>query len=411
MAQQTFSGVPGTFSAGEILTASDQEKLREFILYLIKDGDETDTGEVSPVIMDLGNDRVGINTAAPLNTLDCIGDLFVGDTSRTYAGHAQYGGLCFPRGEIFFSNTNAANQIALASNVTMGSDGGWDAINTEVSALLAIDDARIIASNALSVSAGAAPTFQERLHIAQPTGSTAPYFEIPAAGDYVYVLGASGWNGAGDAAIVRLGSGSANEIFGCGYVYGTGMVLSVYKGGGGGTFGANSFDAVTIGDDASAGNVSIAGALSKGSGTFDIPHPVKGGDWRLRHSFIEGPQADLIYRGTVTLAGGTATVDLDEASNMTDGTWEALCGDPWALVASSGNAVEWSLSGKTLTVTSSTADAVCSWIVMAERHDDHMKDVSTIADPDGHLIVEYEKEAVDPDFKYPGHDEEAEEAA
>jgi hypothetical protein len=157
--------------------------------------------------------------------------------------------------------------------------------------------------------------------------------------------------------------------------------------------------------------VDIVGALSKGSGTFDIVHPIKGGDWRLRHSFIEGPQADLIYRGTVTLAGGTATVDLDEASNMTDGTWEALCRDPWAMVASSGNAVEWSLSGKTLTITSDTADAVCSWMVIAERQDDHIKDVSTIADPDGHLIVEYEKEAVDPDFKYPGHDEEAEEAA
>ena len=69
MAQQTFSGVPGTFSAGEILTASDQEKLRDFILYLIKDGDETDTGEVSPLILDLGNDRVGVNSDTPLNRL------------------------------------------------------------------------------------------------------------------------------------------------------------------------------------------------------------------------------------------------------------------------------------------------------------------------------------------------------
>ena len=60
MAQQTFSGVPGTFSAGEILTASDQEKLRDFILYLIKDGDETDTGETSPLILDLGSDVVDI---------------------------------------------------------------------------------------------------------------------------------------------------------------------------------------------------------------------------------------------------------------------------------------------------------------------------------------------------------------
>ena len=69
MAQQTFSGVPGDFTAGQVLTAADMDKLREFLLYLIKDGDETDTGEVSPVIMDLGNDRVGINEAAPASDL------------------------------------------------------------------------------------------------------------------------------------------------------------------------------------------------------------------------------------------------------------------------------------------------------------------------------------------------------
>ena len=143
--------------------------------------------------------------------------------------------------------------------------------------------------------------------------------------------------------------------------------------------------------DGSSGAVTVDGALSKGSGTFDIAHPIKGGDWRLRHSFIEGPQADLIYRGTVTLSGGTATVDLDTASNMTAGTWEALCRDPWSMAASSGNAVEWSLSGKTLTITSDTTDAVCSWMVIGERQDDHIKADSPIADDDGHLILEYER--------------------
>lgn len=65
MAQQTFSGVPAAFSAGEVLTSSDQEKLREFLLYLIKDGTETTTGSVSPVLLDLDNDRVGINETNP----------------------------------------------------------------------------------------------------------------------------------------------------------------------------------------------------------------------------------------------------------------------------------------------------------------------------------------------------------
>jgi len=70
MAQQTFSGVPGDFTAGQVLTAADMDLLREFLLYLIKDGDETDTGEVSPLILDLNDNRVGVNTDAPAHELD-----------------------------------------------------------------------------------------------------------------------------------------------------------------------------------------------------------------------------------------------------------------------------------------------------------------------------------------------------
>lgn len=80
MAQQTFSGVPADFSSGDVLTAAEMDKLREFILYLIKDGDETDTGEVSPLILDLNDDRVGINTAAPdkpLHIVTSSGDAYV----------------------------------------------------------------------------------------------------------------------------------------------------------------------------------------------------------------------------------------------------------------------------------------------------------------------------------------------
>ena len=120
--------------------------------------------------------------------------------------------------------------------------------------------------------------------------------------------------------------------------------------------------------------------------SFDIPHPIKGGNHRLRHYDTEGPRPDLIYRGTATLSGGTATVDLDTESDMTDGTWEALCTNPWALVASSGNAVEWSLSGKTLTITSDTIDAVCSWMVIGERNDANV----------GTITTEYEKDGSDP---------------
>ena len=163
------------------------------------------------------------------------------------------------------------------------------------------------------------------------------------------------------------------------------------------TTGSTLVTAMTIDDNS---NVVIAGSLSKGSGSFDIQHPTKGDAWRLRHSFIEGPQADLIYRGTVTLVNGSATVDLDEKAGMTDGTWLALCRDPWSMASSSGNIVEWVLNGKTLTITSATLDAVCPWIVMAERQDDHMasKD-NPMTGPAGDpaVITEYETTTATPE--------------
>ena len=133
----------------------------------------------------------------------------------------------------------------------------------------------------------------------------------------------------------------------------------------------------------------VVGSLSKTSGSFDIPHPTKGGDWRLRHSFIEGPTCDNIYRGTVTLTGGSATVDLDTVSNMTAGTFEALNKNLWSMVSSSGNAVTWSLSGKTLTI-NGPADAECCWMVIGERKDQAIID-SDMTNDDGELIVEYER--------------------
>ena len=62
MAQQTFSGVPGAFTAGEVLSSADMELIRDYLIAQIKEGMTGDTGEILPMIMDLTNNRIVLDT-------------------------------------------------------------------------------------------------------------------------------------------------------------------------------------------------------------------------------------------------------------------------------------------------------------------------------------------------------------
>ena len=152
--------------------------------------------------------------------------------------------------------------------------------------------------------------------------------------------------------------------------------------------------------ECSGTNLSVVGALSKGSGSFRIDHPLDSmkATHDLGHSFIEGPRADLIYRGSVQLSEGTATVDLDDAATMTNGTWELLCRDPqvWVQNQDGWTQVRGSVSGSTLTITAQDGDCTdtVSWLVVAERQDEHMMDTNW-TDNNGRVIVEPEKPAED----------------
>ncbi len=65
---------------------------------------------------------------------------------------------------------------------------------------------------------------------------------------------------------------------------------------------------MTIGQN---GNVTIAGSLSKASGTFKIDHPMDPENKFLYHSFVESPDMMNVYNGNVeTDANGFATVEL-----------------------------------------------------------------------------------------------------
>lgn len=146
------------------------------------------------------------------------------------------------------------------------------------------------------------------------------------------------------------------------------------------------------------GDCCIDGTLTKGAGTFDISHPTQE-EKRLRHSFVEGPRFDNIYRNKVRLIDGKAFVNLDTdcvspgGQTMTPGTWEKLNRNPDIFLQ---NLEGWSrLRGK---IKGSILEIECedenctdliSWMVVAERQDDFVINAE-ISDDEGRLILEYE---------------------
>ena len=135
----------------------------------------------------------------------------------------------------------------------------------------------------------------------------------------------------------------------------------------------------------------VVGALSKGSGSFKIDHPLKPDTHHLVHSFIEGPQADLIYRGKATLVNGRAEVNIDTVAGMTEGTFVALCREVQCFTSneSDWDAVRGSVSGNKLTIEcqNQSSSAIISWLVIGERQDKHMYETEW-TDENGKVIVE-----------------------
>ena len=138
--------------------------------------------------------------------------------------------------------------------------------------------------------------------------------------------------------------------------------------------------------------VVINGSLSKSSGSFRIEHPLdsKKSTHDLVHSFIEGPRADNIYRGKVTLDNGSATINLDIESNMTEGTFILLNREVQCFTTNETGwtAVKGRVTDNILQINSETtcSDEI-SWMVIGERHDKHMYDTEW-TDDNGKVIVE-----------------------
>ena len=142
------------------------------------------------------------------------------------------------------------------------------------------------------------------------------------------------------------------------------------------------------------GPLNVVGSVSKGSGSFRIRHPLESRDgYDLVHSFVEGPQADLIYRGVTQLVEGSAEINVDIEAGMTEGTFAVLnrCTQVFTTNESNWDAVRGSIEGNILTIESNVTDSTAriSWLVIGERQDEHMYDTEW-TDEDGRVIIEPE---------------------
>ena len=115
-------------------------------------------------------------------------------------------------------------------------------------------------------------------------------------------------------------------------------------------------------------------SFSAPSKNFLIDHPL-GNDMQLRHGSIEAPRYDLIYRGKSQLQNGRATVDIDQASAMTSGTFDSFT--TFARVTSLQNQTGFTrlkpspiVNGKfEIHAESSNCNDLVHWTVIAERKD------------------------------------------
>jgi hypothetical protein len=130
------------------------------------------------------------------------------------------------------------------------------------------------------------------------------------------------------------------------------------------------------------GNLSITGALSKGSGTFVIDHPLDPENKLLYHSFVESPDVKNMYDGVVVLDDtGSARIHLPEY-------FEALNKDfryQYAPIAESMPQlfVSQKIKDNSFVISGGVPGGKVSWQVTGIRHDPYI-----IANP---IIVEVPK--------------------
>jgi len=384
-------------------------------------------GNANMIRVDGGNDRVGIGESTPTKTLSVLGDAIIKNTvdgtyltlHSTQANNASGPDIILFRDStspadddalstIFYQGKNSAGStkdyMKVRTHIADVTDGTEDfkmdiQIMTAGNAVNALDiiPAELVINNAgidrdfrVESSGNANMLFVDAGNDRVGIGTSSPgkLFTIGESADGTKLrlnrAGVSEWDFSigNTSTLSGVGSGALEILPQNG---GTAQELAIGPAGGG-----TAYVHVT------ASGVTFSGSISKGSGSFRIDHPLpaKTDTHHLVHSFVEAPQADNIYRGSVDLVDGVATVNIDTAAGMTDGTFVLLNTNVQCFTSneSGWTAIKGSVSGNTLTITAqdnSCTDTI-SWMVVGERHDEHMKNTDW-TDSNGKVIVEPKK--------------------
>ena len=145
--------------------------------------------------------------------------------------------------------------------------------------------------------------------------------------------------------------------------------------------------------DPATSTISTTYTISAPTKNFRIDHPLS--ELRETHDLVytsaEGPSADLLFHGTVQLVNGNASINIDNNSNQTNGTFESLCGN---IKCFTENTTDWTpvrgkVEGNILNIEAkdSNCEAIVDWMIIGTRKDGELNEIPTSGE-DGEFYPE-----------------------